>query len=57
MKVLIAGMRMCHTPSRFQAMALAALAADQMLSLSPQGLKMAERFSKNQMVQGAYAIK
>ena len=51
LRILIAAMRMCHTPCRFQNMAEAVLAMDQQLNSSPLGKRMADRFRTTEMVQ------
>lgn len=55
-KLLLHAMRVCHMPCKFQNMALAALAMDQMLFNSPRGKRMADRFKDNDLIQGYYFI-
>jgi hypothetical protein len=52
LKVLIGAMRVCHLPGRFQNMAQATLAMDQLLNPSPMGKRMAYKMRDNQIIQG-----
>lgn len=56
LKLMLHAMRVCHMPCKFQNMALAALAMDQMLSSSPRGKSMADRFKANELIQGYLAF-